>query len=64
MPETLYAWGLECATLSALRIFRFTVLDSVYASQLSKDQSLLFTANRGPNHITVYDYPLNQVYCR
>ena len=29
----------------------------VYACQLSADQTLLFTANRGLNHITVYDYP-------
>ena len=43
--------------VSALRISRFAVLDSVYACQLSDDQSLLFTANRGLNHITVYDYP-------
>jgi hypothetical protein len=47
--------------VSALRISRFAVLDSVYACQLSEDQSLLFTANRGLNHITVYDYPSNQV---
>ncbi|MEO7402077.1 MAG: hypothetical protein ABIU95_00245, partial [Burkholderiales bacterium] len=43
--------------ISALRISRFAVLDSVYACQLSTDQTLLFTANRGLNHITVYDYP-------
>lgn len=43
--------------LSALRVTRFTPLDSVHACQLSDDQSLLFTANRGLNHITVYDYP-------
>ena len=47
--------------LSALRISRFAVLDSVYACQLSQDQSLLFTANRGLNHITVYDYPSNKI---
>lgn len=41
----------------ALRASRFTLLDSVYGCQLSKDQSLLFTANRGLNHLTVYDYP-------
>jgi hypothetical protein len=41
----------------ALRASRFSLLDSVYGCQLSKDQSLLFTANRGLNHITVYDYP-------
>jgi hypothetical protein len=46
--------------LSALRISRFAVIDSVYACQLSADQSLLFTANRGLNHITIYDYPSNQ----
>ena len=47
--------------VSALRISRFAVLDSVYACQLSEDQSLLFTANRGLNHITVYDYPSNEI---
>ena len=36
---------------------RFTVLDSVHACQLSDDQTLLFTANRGRNHISIYDYP-------
>lgn len=50
--------------LSALRISRFAVLDSVYACQLSEDQSLLFTANRGLNHITVYDYPANSLRLR
>lgn len=43
--------------LSALRISRFRLMDSVHACMLSEDQSLLFTANRGLNHITVYDYP-------
>jgi hypothetical protein len=43
--------------VGALRVSRFTLLDSVYACQLSHDQSLLFTANRGMNHITVYNYP-------
>ncbi len=43
--------------LGALRVSRFTLLDSIHACQLSADQSLLFTANRGLNHITVYDYP-------
>ena len=42
---------------SALRVTRGSLLDSVYACQLSADQSLLFTANRGLNSITVYDYP-------
>jgi hypothetical protein len=41
----------------ALRISRGALLDGVYACQLSTDQTLLFTANRGQNHITVYDYP-------
>jgi hypothetical protein len=41
---------------AALRVSRFTLMDSVHACQLSADQSLLFTANRGLNHITVYDY--------
>jgi len=43
--------------VSALRVTRGSLLDSVYACQLSADQSLLFTANRGLNSITVYDYP-------
>jgi hypothetical protein len=47
--------------VSALRISRLAILDSVYACQLSEDQSLLFTANRGLNHITVYDYPSNEI---
>jgi hypothetical protein len=42
---------------AALRVSRFTLLDSIHACQLSADQTLLFTANRGLNHITVYDYP-------
>lgn len=50
--------------LSALRISRWAVLDSVYACQLCADQSLLFTANRGLNHITVYDYPANTLRLR
>lgn len=43
--------------LGALRVSRFRLMDSVHACMLSKDQSLLFTANRGLNHITIYDYP-------
>jgi hypothetical protein len=43
--------------LGAMRVSRFSLLDSVYACQLSRDQKFLFTANRGLNHITVYDYP-------
>ena len=50
--------------VSALRISRFAILDSVYACQLSEDQSLLFTANRGLNHITVYNYPSNEIRLR
>jgi hypothetical protein len=46
--------------LGALRVSRFAFMDSIYACQLSKDQSLLFTANRGLNHITIYDYPSNR----
>ena len=43
--------------LRALRVARWTLIDSVYACQLSADESLLFTANRGLNEISVYDYP-------
>jgi hypothetical protein len=43
--------------VNALRVSRFTALDSVHACQLSDDQTLLFTANRGRNHISIYDYP-------
>jgi hypothetical protein len=50
--------------LGALRASRFTVLDSIYATMLSVDQSLLFTANRGLNHITIYDYPSNTMRLR
>jgi len=42
---------------SALRVSRFSLLDSVYGCQLSRDQTLLFTANRGLNYLTVYNYP-------
>ena len=44
--------------LNALKASRFSILDSVYACQLSSDQKYLFTANRGLNLITVYDYPV------
>ena len=47
--------------VGAMRVSRGTLIDSVYACQLSADQSLLFTANRGLNTITVYDYPSNTV---
>ncbi len=50
--------------LGALRVSRFSLVDSIHACQLSKDQSLLFTANRGLNHITVYDYPSLQLRFR
>ena len=50
--------------LGALRVSRFSLLDSVYACQQSKDQRFLFTANRGLNHITVYDYPSNAIRLR
>ena len=43
--------------LGALRVSRFRLMDSIHACQLSADQSLLFTANRGLNHITIYHYP-------
>lgn len=58
--DILARGGLFTSTrhlFGAFRISRFTFLDSVYACQLSKDQSLLFTANRGLNHITIYNYP-------
>lgn len=48
----------------ALRVSRFSLIDSLHACQLSHDQSLLFTANRGLNHITLYDYPSNQLRLR
>jgi hypothetical protein len=35
-----------------------------YACQASEDQTLLFTANRELNHITVYDYPANEIRLR
>jgi hypothetical protein len=50
--------------LGALRVSRFTLLDSVYACQISRDQRFLFTANRGLNHITIYDYPSAAVRLR
>lgn len=50
--------------LNAIRVSRFSLLDSVYACQLSAEQSLLFTANRGLNHISIYDYPSNALRLR
>ena len=48
----------------ALRVSRFTLLDSIYACQLCSDESLLFTANRGLNHITIYNYPSTELRLR
>jgi hypothetical protein len=42
---------------AALRVSRGALIDGIYACQLSADETLLFTANRGQNHVTVYDYP-------
>jgi hypothetical protein len=65
--DSLCRGGLFTSTrhiMGALRLSRFVFLDSIYACQLSKDQTLLFTANRGLNHITIYDYPSNQIRLR
>jgi hypothetical protein len=43
--------------VSALQITGGVLFDGIYACQLSADETLLFTANRGQNHITIYDYP-------
>ena len=43
--------------VSSLRVSRGALMDGIYATQLSADQTLLFTANRGQNHVTIYDYP-------
>jgi hypothetical protein len=43
--------------VSSLQVSRGSLIDGIYACQLSADQSLLFTANRGQNHVSVYDYP-------
>lgn len=48
----------------ALRVSRFSLLDSIYACQLSKNQKYLFTANRGLNHISLYEYPSNRLKLR
>ena len=47
--------------IGALQVSRFSLLDSIYGCQLSRDQSLLFTANRGLNQIAVHDYPSGAV---
>jgi len=65
--DSLVRGGLFTSTrhlLGALRVSRFVLLDSIYGCQLSQDESLLFTANRGLNHITVYDYPSNEIRLR
>jgi hypothetical protein len=62
--DVLARGGLFNATrhlFGALRVSRFAFMDSIHACQLSRDQTLLFTANRGLNHITVYDYPANTI---
>jgi hypothetical protein len=65
--DVLARGGLFTSTrhlMGALRVSRFALTDSIYACQLSPDQRLLFTANRGMNHITVYDYPANTIRTR
>ena len=65
--DVLARGGLFTSTrhiMGSLRVSRFSLLDSIYACQLSKDQRLLFTANRGLNHITVYNYPSNEIRLR
>jgi hypothetical protein len=49
---------------TALQVARGSLLDGIYACQLSDDQTLLFTANRGRNHISIYDYPSLQLRTR
>jgi hypothetical protein len=65
--DVLARGGLFTSTrhlLAGLRVSRFSLVDSIHACQLSLDQSLLFTANRGLNHITVYNYPANDIRLR
>lgn len=50
--------------VGALQVSRMTLLDSVYGCQLSRDQRLMFTANRGLNQICVRDYPSGDVRLR
>jgi hypothetical protein len=50
--------------LAAARVNRFALVDSLHACQLSSDQTLLFTANRGLNWITIYDYPSTDIRLR
>jgi hypothetical protein len=65
--DVLVRGGLFTQTqhlMGALRVSRFSLIDSVYGCKLSHDQTLLFTANRGLNHITIYDYPENTIRLR
>ena len=65
--DVLVRGGLFTQTqhlLGAMRVSRFSMVDSVHACKLSADQTLLFTANRGLNHITIYDYPANTIRLR
>ncbi len=67
MYDVLARGGLFSSSrdmFAALRVSRFSLVDSVHACQLSREQSLLFTANRGLNYITVYDYPDARVRLR
>lgn len=50
--------------LGALQVSRLALLDSIYGCQLSSNQKLLFTANRGLNHITIYEYPSGELKLR
>jgi hypothetical protein len=50
--------------LSALRASRFTLMDSLFGTALTADQRLLFTANRGLNRISIYDYPSTSLRAR
>lgn len=49
---------------TAFQVTRGSLFDGIYATQLSADQTLLFTANRGQNHITIYDYPTLELRTR
>jgi 6-phosphogluconolactonase (cycloisomerase 2 family) len=63
MMETVTRASLTAQShqvFSAIEINRFRILDGTYACQLSADQKLLFTANRGLNQIVLYDYPSNE----
>ncbi|MFF4378141.1 hypothetical protein [Kitasatospora sp. NPDC001547] len=55
--------GIMGSTCHSMKDFR-EERRAVAHRQLSADQSLLFTANRGLNTITVYDYPANTVRLR